>query len=123
MTLQSTEFIETHAYCQSCSAGLSNVEFSLYGYKCMFCSSPDETLPLFNIYLRDYLLGCYYDWKIYQKQVKLWKIYGRETARKLLIGCLAEAGSNHVFELDIKHKKVYLKILQRYINKKWDLRF
>ena len=84
--LEMSDVEERAAKCNVCSAELSIIENLLYGNRCLFCYGPFK-----NIRLLDYLLLCYYDWKIYQLMLQLWQKKGKDV-KMFLLGCISEVG-------------------------------
>lgn len=104
---------EKNARCNFCAIELSIIEVLLYGNRCVWCSS--ETLPLYNMSLWEYWNQCFWDWKLYQAIVKLWKAKGKEDSKMLLLGCLAEMGKININEIRIvADKKILYKKIMSY---------
>lgn len=82
---------ESNAKCVDCSAGLSYLEHSLYGNRCVFCKKQD-TLKI-NLFV--FLARAYLDWIIYQRLVKILLAKGQE-GKIYLCGCLGVFGFKDV---------------------------
>lgn len=110
---------ESNAKCIECSAGLSYVEHSLFGNRCLFCNSAVRDPA--EISLSVFILRCLYDFIIYRKLVKILEIKGVE-GRIYLCGCLGYLGFrdiNQVKTVEDKRKLlVELKNIIRGFNKK-----
>lgn len=107
---------ERNARCNICAIELSIIEVLLYGNRCVFCAAGDqiEVLPL-NIGLWEFLKQCFWEWKLYQAIIKLWKAKGKEESKMLLLGCMAEMGKININEIKtILDKKILYKLLRFY---------
>lgn len=96
---------ESNAKCHVCSAGLTYIEHKLYGNRCVFCAEEPK-----NIKLIEFMQCCYYDWKIYQKLLKL-RAY--TDGRMTLLGALGVIGLVDINQAKtVKQKRWLLKELK-----------
>ncbi len=111
---------ESNAKCNKCSSGLSAIEIKLYGNRCVFCAMnevaeqciPGQPIPIENIGFLSFLIGCYYDLKIYRQLLRLFFLKGKD-ARMDLLGCLGIIGYTDINQVKkIQDKRALLKELR-----------
>lgn len=99
---------ESNAKCVECSGGLSHIEHMLYGNRCMFCQ--DEEIIIVG--LIKFIIGCFYDWLIYQELIRIRASKGEE-GRLFLLGCLGAIGYIDINQVKtVKTKAALIKELR-----------
>ena len=90
---------ESNAKCHICSNGLLYLEHRLYGNRCTFHAE-----RVLRIDLIKFLIGCFYDWHIYQQLIRLREAKGEE-GRVYLLGCLGVIGCVDINQVHTISKK------------------
>lgn len=99
---------ESNAKCMRCGSGLLIIEAMLYGNRCACCA------PVrYGFKLKDYLLSCYYDRKIYYAIIKLIDKKGAEDSRNYLNAVLGNMGLTDINQAkSIARKRAILRELK-----------